>query len=80
MFEKYADNISEIDIFPVGKIFRIIFDNNLCEFRILCKNYDIFDEIREAFSVTNPGAFFSQRYGYKAESKLYQINKFGYLC
>lgn len=38
------------------------------------------EDLREAFSVKNDAAFFSERYGYKAEEKLYAINKFGFFA
>lgn len=78
MFEEYVDNISEIDIFPNGKIFRICFDNTVLKFKILSKRSDLFYELQNAFSAPNPNAFFVSRYGYKTETKVYAINKFGY--
>lgn len=46
--------------------------------RVICKDYSAFEELREAFSTKNDAAFFSERYGYAASKKLYEINKFGY--
>lgn len=45
---------------------------------MICGDHDAFEEIRDAFSVKNNAAFFSERYGYKAAEKLYAINKFGF--
>lgn len=78
MFSKYIDTLDQIEIFPNGTIFRIIFDNTVRKLKIICKHYDHFEELREAFSAPNPSSFFMKQYGYKTETKIYQINKFGY--
>lgn len=78
MFEEYIDDLSNIELFPSNKIFRITFDSNIREFRLLCKHYEMLTEIRNNFSVPNPSYFFSKQYGYRAEQNLYIINKFGY--
>ena len=38
----------------------------------------MFEEVRDAFSAENSSAFFVKQYGYRAEPKVYAINKFGY--
>ena len=78
MFEEYTDDISKIEIFPEGKIFRLSFDANVREFRLFCKHYEMLEELREAYSAPNKAQFFVKQYGYRAESKVYVINKFGY--
>lgn len=78
MNEQYADNLNEIQVFPDGKIFRLVYDNVVDSLRLISKRKDYFDELRLAFSVTNPAAFFSQQYGYKGQDRLWNINQFGY--
>ena len=78
MFEEYSDNFQDLELFPNGKIFRISYDCTIHKFKLFAARYDDFDEIRNAFSVDNPTAFFVHQYGYRAENKLYAINKFGY--
>lgn len=78
MLEQYSDNISEIEVYPVGKIFRLLFDSSVGKLRIIARSYDAFEQLHEAFSVDNPAQFYVKQYGYKAEPKIYAINKFGY--
>ena len=79
MLEQYSDDLSgESNIFPDGKLFRICYDSSVGELRLLSKHYTAFDEVRNAFSAANGGAFFASRHGYKCASTLYAINKFGY--
>ena len=79
MLEEYTDDLSnEKAIFPEGKLFRICFDSSVGEMKILAKHWNVLDELRNAFSAVNGGAFFAQKYGYKCASSLYAINKFGY--
>lgn len=79
MFEQYVDNLSEMDeIFPQGKVFRIVFDNTVAKFRILARDYYDLEKIIMSFSVSNESAFFSKQYGFKAEDRLYSVNKFGF--
>lgn len=78
MFEEYSDNLSELNLFPERKLFRISFDHTVRKFKLICKRADLFLEIQNAFSAPNPAAFFVSRYGYKTENKIYAINKFGY--
>lgn len=65
-------------MFPDRKLFRLVYDNVVDSLRIICRRKDYFDELRQAFSVSNPGAFFSQQYGYKGQERLWNINQFGY--
>lgn len=74
----YFDDTNTTDQIPSGKIFRISYDAVVKEMKIIAKQWTVFDELREAFSAQNSAAFFVSRYGYKAEEKLYAINKFGY--
>lgn len=76
MFEQYVDK--NIELFPEGKLFRILFDNVSGRFRILAKYPEDQRKLIFAFSVENSGAFFSKQYGYSSESRLYMVNKFGY--
>lgn len=78
MFEQYADDIGQYELFPNGKAFRIIYDPSVNKMKLLAVKFDLFNEIRDAFSCENPSAFFVHQYGYKVENKLYAINKFGY--
>ena len=77
-FEKYADDLCYATVFPEGKLFRITFDPLVRKLKLLSKNYDVLEQIRHDFSVENPTSFFVSRYGYRAEPKVYAINKFGY--
>ena len=74
---KYND-LQDIELFPDGKLFRILYDSSVRKFRIICKKYDLFEDLRNSFSVNNQSAFFVAQYGYKTFAKLYVINKFGY--
>ena len=79
MMEQYTDKFSNIyEAVPDGKVFRISYDNTINNLRIIYRDITAFDELRDAFSVKNDSAFFLERYGYKAEQKLYAINKFGF--
>lgn len=78
MFSEYTDTIDQIELFPDGKIFRILFDDTVRKIKIICRRYDMLEELRNAFSAPNPSSFFMKQYGYKTEAKIYQINKFGY--
>ena len=79
MLEEYTDKFNNIyEAVPDGKVFRLSFDSTTKCFRIICRDNSAFDEIRNAFKVKNDSAFFSERYGYKAEEFLYAINKFGF--
>ncbi len=76
-FDIYND-VQNIELFPDGKIFRIQFDSSVRKLKIICKKYELLEELRNAFSAPNGSSFFMSQYGYKTESKLYAINKFGY--
>ena len=77
--ERYVDTFSNVyEAVPDGKVFRISYDNTINSLRLIYRDLNAFDEIRDAFSVKNDSAFFLERYGYKAEQKLYAINKFGF--
>lgn len=78
MFEQYADNLSQIIVYPDDKLFRLTFDSSVGKLRILSKRNDVFEELRANFSADNPATFFVKQYGYRAEPKIYAINKFGY--
>ena len=79
MYEQYLDKFNNIyEAVPDGKVFRLTFDATTRCFRVICRDIDAFDEIRNAFSAKNTSAFFSERYGYKAEEFVYAINKFGF--
>ena len=74
----YSDDLSQIEVYPNGKTFRLTYDQHVGKFRILSRSYDMFEEVRDAFSAENSSAFFVKQYGYRAEPKVYAINKFGY--
>ena len=76
-FDKYNDE-NGIELFPDGKIFRLQYDSSVRKMKIICKKHDLFEDLRNAFSAPNNSSFFMSQYGYKTESKLYAINKFGY--
>ena len=78
MFEQYLDNFLDEDIFPKGKIFRIVFDNVTAKFRILAKANSDLEKIVNAFSTVNNASFFTRQYGFETDNKNYSINKFGY--
>ena len=81
MLEEYTDKFNNIyEAVPEGKVFRLSFDATTRCFRLICKDNSALDEIRNAFSVKNDSAFFSERYGYKANKFLYAINKFGFFA
>lgn len=80
MFEEYSDDLTAIEIYPQGKIFRISYDSAVREFRLFCKDYSLLTELREAFSSSNSAAFFAKQYGYHVADKIYEINKFGYFA
>lgn len=80
MFEEYSDDLTAIEIYPQGKIFRISYDSTVREFRLFCKDYSLLTELREAFSSSNSSAFFAKQYGYHVADKIYEINKFGYFA
>lgn len=76
MYEQYVDK--NIEFFPDGKLFRILFDNTLVKFRILTRDPLDLESIIKSFSDDNPGAFFSRQFGFHTDSKVYTVNKFGY--
>ena len=77
-FQQYSDDLSQIDVFPDGKIFRLTFDANIRKMKIICNRYQLFEDLRNAFSAANGAAFFAKQYGYSAAARVYAINKFGY--
>ena len=78
MFEQYKDDFINEDVFPHGKMFRIIFDNITAKFRLLAKHNEDLRKVVDAFSTDNNAAFFSAQYGYSVDTKNYSINKFGF--
>ena len=78
MFEEYTDNLKQTELFPTGKVFRLLYDNTCNKFNIIANKFNNLEELRDAFSCDNPTSFFVKQYGYRAENKLYAINKFGY--
>lgn len=78
MHEEYADDPNVTEALPDGKTFRLSWDPAVGMARVIARSRDSLDELREAFSVKNKAAFFSQQYGYKGEDRLYNVNKFGY--
>lgn len=79
MLEQYSDKFNNIyEAVPDGKVFRLVFDSVTKCFRLICRDNSALDEVRKAFSAKNDAAFFTERYGYKAEEFVYAINKFGF--
>lgn len=78
MFEQYIDDFLNEDMFPKGKIFRIVFDPVTAKFRLLAKARSDLEKIVDAFSTFNNASFFTKQYGFETENKIYSVNKFGY--
>ena len=76
--DQYFDDLDKIEVFPQGKVFRVLYDGVMRCLRVVARTRDAFEELRNAFSVENKSAFFSQQYGYRGEPRLYNINKFGF--
>jgi superfamily II DNA or RNA helicase len=66
------------DLFPNDKKFRIIYDDQLNQFRLLAISNKYIDEVVSLFSDNNPASFFMKQHGYNASSKISVINCFGY--
>ena len=80
-YSKYKDSFKTYyEQFPGKKLFRLQVDDVTKSLRITSSREDLFLELQKAFSVDNPGAFYSERYGYAAAKKLFAINKFGYFA
>jgi len=75
-FTVYDDPVNT-EIFPDGKIFRLSFDSTVRMLKLVCKKYELLEDLRNAFSAPNTSSFFMSQYGYKTEAKLYAVNKFG---
>ena len=73
----YNDS-KDIEIFPNGKIFRICYDSSQRKLRIISSKYNLFEDLRNTFSIFNNSSFFVAQYGYRTAPRLYAINKFGY--
>lgn len=71
-------DIEKPEYVPDGKIFRILFDANLNMMRIVSRDSNLLECMRESFSVKNEAAFYVSIHGYRAEEKVYLINPFGY--
>lgn len=79
MYNQYVDKFNNIyEAVPQGKVFRIMYDDVTNNLRIVSRDTDAFEELQDSFSVKNTAAFFSERYGYSPDKKLYAINKFGF--
>jgi hypothetical protein len=76
--DQYSDDLDKIEVFPQGKVFRVLYDGVMRCLRVVARTRDAFEELRNVFSVENKSAFFSQQYGYRGEPRLYNINKFGF--
>lgn len=74
----YHETVNDRNIFPEGKLFRIVFDSSVGKMRILCKTNQISEDIKNCFSDINPASFFVKQYGFQTAEKVYAINKFGY--
>ena len=74
---KYADEKNLMSVFPGNAIFRIAYDASTNMMQIACRSFNVENNLRHTFSVANQSAFFVERYGFKAEARLYAINKFG---
>ena len=78
MNELYRDDFKKITAFPEKKLFRLTYDSDGDMLRIMAKTQTALDELVESFSAENPSAFYSRQYGYAGESRLYNVNQFGY--
>ena len=78
MFEQYRDDFLDEDIFPEGKMFRIVFDNTQFMWKLMAKDPTELERLSETFSDKNPSAFYAKAYGYNAPQKRYAVNKFGF--
>jgi len=76
--ERYGEDPRNMTLFPDGKGFRVVYDPTVGMLRLFARRLDDFEDVRKAFSVKNKSAFYSNQYGYKADDRLYNINKFGY--
>jgi hypothetical protein len=56
-FEKYNDE-KNTELFPNGKIFRIMFDSSVMKLKIISKKFEYLEELRDAFSSPNNSSFF----------------------
>lgn len=56
-FTVYDDPVST-EIFPDGKIFRLSFDSTVRMLKIICKKYELLEDLRNAFSAPNTSSFF----------------------
>jgi len=66
------------ELFPDGKKFRVIYDENLRQFKLLALKEHFLEEVIELFSDDNPAAFFMKQHGYNTSSRISVINHFGY--
>ena len=78
MLEQYSDTNLNEELFPDGKVCRIMFDNVQLKWRILFRDRFQFEQLYEAFSVPNPAAFFTSIYGYNTNKNFYLVNNFGF--
>jgi hypothetical protein len=53
MLEQYSDDLTKIELYPNGKLFRITFDSNINEMRVMSRRYDAFEDLRDKFSAAN---------------------------
>lgn len=78
-FSLYVDKeITDQNLLQNNKLFRITYDSTLNKFKLITKNRDLLESIRNCFSDVNQSSFFVKQYGYQVENKLYAINKFGF--
>ena len=76
--DQYVDHFANVyEALPKGKAFRLTYDPVTRQLKVIAKSYSILEELRNAFSADNPTEFIAKQYGYNAEKKVYQINKFG---
>lgn len=79
--DQYVDHFANVyEALPKGKAFRLTYDPVTRQLKVIAKSYSILEELRNAFSADNPTEFIAKQYGYNAEKKVYQINKFGYFA
>lgn len=63
---------------PTETLFKIVYDRHMDKFKLVCKNETLLEDVRFEFSDANKTAFFVKQYGFRADQRLYVINKFGY--
>ncbi len=78
MNEQYVDK--DLELFPPGKLFRLLYDNVTNKFRILCRDPYDNRKLVDFFSDVNPTHYITRQYGVRSEERIYAVNSFGYFA